>query len=116
MVLATSWEKRRYVYTSDKGQLVAIDCNDYLGEAAGLEPYDRAIHGRLELTYGGKRLRHVRVKSKNKNQKGAYDYTHLVVQADSALWQKPLGERVFVAGYEMFTIEKCPEKSRYLCR
>jgi hypothetical protein len=114
MVLAKSWVKRRYLYTSDKGRVVTVDCNDYLGDAAGLEPYDQHVHGLIDLTYGGERLRYVKVRSKNKNDKGKYDHTQLVVQADSLLWQKPLGQTVFVAGQEMETTEKCPEKSRWL--
>jgi len=114
MVLAKSWTKRRYLYTSDKGRTVTVDCNDYLGDAAGLEPYDQKTHGLIELTKGGERLRHVKVRSTKKNERGTYDHTHLVVQAHSPLWLNPLGEIVFVAGHKMMTIEKCKEKSRYL--
>jgi len=114
MVLATSWQRRRYFYTSDKGKVVTVDCNDYLGDAAGLKPYDQQVHGIMELTAGGERLRHVKVRSKHKNERGSHAYTRLIVEADSPLWLKPLGETVFVAGHEMVTTEKCPEKSRYL--
>jgi hypothetical protein len=114
MVLSTSWVRRRFFYTSDKGRVVTIDCNDYLGDAAGLKPYDQHVHGLMELTKGGERLRHVNVCSKLTNEKGSYAYTRLIVEADSPLWIKPLGETVFVAGHEMVTTKKCPEKSRYL--